>query len=121
MIFDTLIYFAAINIACTSFDGWTSMLDYPNFDGSARIIGPETGPAKYLVGEYPTWQDYLIAGISELVILSTISYCLKKSRMKKYWYIPQLSISIMHLGFGINNLYNYQKWMHEGREKGYIE
>jgi hypothetical protein len=119
MILDTLIYLAAINAVCAGFDMQTSLLTYPTTHGEQRIEMPEVGPAKYVVGKWPSATDFLIAGASEIIIMTAISYGLKRMGLKRYWLAPQLSVSFTHAFFGGYNYYYYNKWMKYGKERGY--
>jgi hypothetical protein len=117
MILDTLIYLAAINASFALFDGaaFLESRTYPDkIHGSITV--EETGPARLVVGPYPTFESFLLAGLGEVVVLSAISYGLKLIGIKKYWWVPQISISIYHGYLGIENIRIHKNAMRYGRE-----
>ena len=119
MILDTLIYLAAINASCALFDGaaFLESRTYPD-KWYGTITVAETGPAAILTGPYPTFESFLVAGIAEVMVLSAVSYGLKRCGLKKYWWIPQLSISVYHAYLGEENIRIHKNAMRYGREHG---
>lgn len=120
MIFDTLVCLAIFNASLSAFDGaaFLSCREFPSgYDGNT-VISKETGPAKYLAGENPTIGSFLLAGIAEVAVMSAVSYGLKRLGLK-YWWLPQVSISVYHGFLGVENIRAHRELMRYGKQQGY--
>jgi hypothetical protein len=121
VILDTLIYLAAINASCAFFDGaaFLESREFPSGYEGNTVIAPERGPAKYLAGEYPTMESFLIAGAVEVITMTAISYMLKRCGVQKFWWFPQIGVSILHGYYGYANIKTHRYLMQYGKERGY--
>jgi hypothetical protein len=116
---DSILIPVILNVAFASLDCYSSVnFIYPGMYGEQEIVMPETGPAKYIVGDHPTLQNFLIAGAIEVVALSALSYGMKRLGWKQWW-IPQVAISTAHGFYGIRNIYTRNKWLKYGKKHGY--
>lgn len=114
---DTLTLILALNVSCAMFDGATSLYCYPGYESGTVIVLPETGPARLLVGEYPTAGDFLIAGVVEVAVMTAVSAVLRRYGIKR-WYVPQIAACVVHLGFGVWNAWWYSRNMGEIERMG---
>lgn len=121
MLLDTLLFPILLNVACASFDGGAMMYSHhlPPIDpGQREIVLKETGPVKHLVGPYPTYTDFLMAGAAEVVVMTAISYGMKRMGWNRYWWIPQIGVSGIHFYCGIDNLVARHRCMETARKAG---
>ena len=121
MILDTIIYLAAVNAVCAGFDGaaFLNNREYPGFNEIITV--EETGPARLVVGPHPTYGSFLLAGLGEIIVMSAISYGLKRAGLKRYWWAPQLSVSFYHGYLGFMNIKTGRELERYGRERGYYD
>jgi hypothetical protein len=103
-----LLMVIAINIGCIASDGYTTVWMYGHdsivvYKGYEWVRPPEKGLAKHFIGEYPTWSSMLPWGATEVIGLSCLSYCLKRWD-SRYWWVPQIGVSAIHLACAGRNL-----------------
>ena len=117
MIIDTLLIPVFLNVACASFDGAAFLAgrEYPGYN--EVIVCEERGPVSILTGPYPSWQSFALVGAAEVLVLTAVSYGLKRLHCR-YWWSPQISVSFIHGYLGIANIYTRYKYVQYGKNHG---
>jgi hypothetical protein len=95
-----VLYLAGLQTGAILYDGITTerslQRPIPRAGYSAGFYIQETNPVgRSLLGPYPTWNRMIPLGAAEIVGSAYLAQYLKH-RHSKLWWLPQLSLSVVH-------------------------
>ena len=102
---NALIFIALLNAGSVTLDGYSTLYHSEvDYRGHHFTRPPERGPARYLIGAYPTWRSMEPWGAADVVALTTGSYLMCRAHWRGWW-MPQVAVSMVHLCCARRNFY----------------